>query len=58
MCVGPPWQRLLARSPPHAAQLKTHSEVAEGDDLVMTPALDSHVFCKVLEDVGLVKLQG
>ncbi|KAG1666152.1 hypothetical protein FOA52_011564 [Chlamydomonas sp. UWO 241] len=35
--------------------LKSHP-IEELDDLVATPAVDTHVFCSILEDVGSVQL--
>ena len=37
------------------AQVRT-SHLSEGNDLIPKPPLDTHVFCKLLEDAGAVPL--
>lgn len=41
-----------------SSQVQVNRETSEGNDLIPQPVLDSHVFCKVLDDVGAVDLDG
>lgn len=34
------------------------SNLSDGNDLIPMPAMDTHVFCKVMDDAGPVQLDG
>jgi hypothetical protein len=48
----------LDRLPPDfQSVVKTHESLADGNDMVLVPPLDVHVFCSVREDVGSIPLE-
>eukprot|EP00798_Chlamydomonas_sp_ICE-L_P003202 gene3202-13222_t len=49
---------VLDHLPKDFQHLVKMSDMSEGNDLIPRPPLDSHVFCKLTDDVGLVTIKG